>query len=646
MMTEKESIRDHVKTHTKNFTEDKAAVSTLEYFLRSSGKVNSNFSSNDKWPNHDGTFEFLSNPNISKRPEQVFSVQIKGTKNYQESDGNITYNLTSLAFPAFIATEVTADPGILFVVFNPLDRGSERVFWKYLSPSVIKSIDFSKKSTTIKFKPYEEIKNSDESINNFCNKLQEIVDTHLFLNKLDTMSLSHKDAINIIQKRCKEVSEEIEIKISSSRDNISSKIMIWLYDICYSVLILNAYHIGYKDVNERLAWEISRLNINTKYLSDFMTGLKYKGIRIPEEGQSERLMLKYYNYLWEIRKFLKDKFDMSVLNNLESFPLDTDTLDKEYHELVANSIETLNLNPTNPTTTRYYIKKKIPFYVRGERYYEITLQMASMYATKFNRITAYTKLNISTSYSIQIGYSDTQISLWGISSTIRVINNWKVSVNPKCLNSLGKIVSSQSQCSIKRTHGEYISLMNYLTKTGINLLELINLDDSIFKEAIKEIYSKTNTSEFKEVLNLLRDRYSDRKSSEGKYTIRYILLYLHEDIFKAVLLNKHNSKPLNNELCLSSKCLPFEKNPYISNLAGRRTSRKKDDILKITSNIDKVKAVSLYWYLESLVRETGEIYIDKSLISSQDKDESLISLHDKIKNYNDSLDFWEKKKDI
>jgi hypothetical protein len=357
-------------------------------------------------------------------------------------------------------------------------------------------------------------------------------------------------------------------------------------------------------------------------------------------------MLKYYNYLWEIRKFLKDKFDMSVLNNLESFPLDTDTLDKEYHELVANSIETLNLNPTNPTTTRYYIKKKIPFYVRGERYYEITLQMASMYATKFNRITAYTKLNISTSYSIQIGYSDTQISLWGISSTIRVINNWKVSVNPKCLNSLGKIVSSQSQCSIKRTHGEYISLMNYLTKTGINLLELINLDDSIFKEAIKEIYSKTNTSEFKEVLNLLRDRYSDRKSSEGKYTIRYILLYLHEDIFKAVLLNKHNSKPLNNELCLSSKCLPFEKNPYISNLAGRRTSRKKDDILKITSNIDKVKAVSLYWYLESLVRETGEIYIDKSLISSQDKDESLISLHDKIKNYNDSLDFWEKKKDI
>ena len=154
--------------------------------------------------------------------------------------------------------------------------------------------------------------------------------------------------------------------------------MIWLYDICYSVLILNAYHIGYKDVNERLAWEISRLNINTKYLSDFMTGLKYKGIRIPEEGQSERLMLKYYNYLWEIRKFLKDKFDMSVLNNLESFPLDTDTLDKEYHELVANSIETLNLNPTNPTTTRYYIKKKIPFYVRGERYYEITLQMASM----------------------------------------------------------------------------------------------------------------------------------------------------------------------------------------------------------------------------------------------------------------------------
>ncbi len=123
---------------------------TLETFLTSDGKINTNFSCDDKWPNHDGTFEFVSEPEISRCPEQNFIVQIKGTHNYKDVDGIISYSLTSLAFPAFIASEVTADPGILFIVLNPDVRGKKRVFWKYLSPSFIQSIDFGKNSTTIK----------------------------------------------------------------------------------------------------------------------------------------------------------------------------------------------------------------------------------------------------------------------------------------------------------------------------------------------------------------------------------------------------------------------------------------------------------------------------------------------------------------
>ena len=64
-------------------------------------------------------------------------------------------------------------------------------------------------------------------------------------------------------------------------------------------------------------------------------------------------------------------------------------------------------------------KKKMPFYVGIKRYYEITLQLANKYATKFNRITVYSKQNISTGYSINIGYTDTTIDLWGIASNIK-----------------------------------------------------------------------------------------------------------------------------------------------------------------------------------------------------------------------------------
>lgn len=361
-------LRRHISTHSEHSAEDRAAVSTLETFLTSGGKINTNFSCDDKWPNHDGTFEFVSNPEISRCPEQNFIVQIKGTHNYRETDGIISYSLKSLAFPAFIASEVTADPGILFIVLNPDVRSEKRVFWKYLSPSFIKSINFEKNSTTINLSSEDEIKDTDESVNMFCNKLQRIIDFHLFLSKLNKDNLRKDDAIKIVKTRCEDISLEID-RINNdnkSRDNVSRRIVNGLYDLCYAVLVLNAINLGYTDVNERLAWELSQFNIETKYLSNFLKGLKYIGSRIPEEGQAERLMLKYYNYLWEIRRFLKNNFKISVLGNLEAFPLHTDTLDTEYYEMVASSIAATDLSPNELRTSRYYIQKRLPSLLMGK----------------------------------------------------------------------------------------------------------------------------------------------------------------------------------------------------------------------------------------------------------------------------------------
>lgn len=481
-------LRRHISTHSEHSAEDRAAVSTLETFLTSGGKINTNFSCDDKWPNHDGTFEFVSNPEISRCPEQNFIVQIKGTHNYRETDGIISYSLKSLAFPAFIASEVTADPGILFIVLNPDVRSEKRVFWKYLSPSFIKSINFEKNSTTINLSSEDEIKDTDESVNMFCNKLQRIIDFHLFLSKLNKDNLRKDDAIKIVKTRCEDISLEID-RINNdnkSRDNVSRRIVNGLYDLCYAVLVLNAINLGYTDVNERLAWELSQFNIETKYLSNFLKGLKYIGSRIPEEGQAERLMLKYYNYLWEIRRFLKNNFKISVLGNLEAFPLHTDTLDTEYYEMVASSIAATDLSPNELRTSRYYIQKKTPFFVNGERYFEVTLQLAGLYATKFNRITVYTKKNISTNYSIQIAYANAEINLWSVKSKIKVVTNWKVSIDPSCLNKLGKILNINMKLS--KNYGEYSSLMDFLTRTGMNLFDLINLQGDSFQNALYQIY--------------------------------------------------------------------------------------------------------------------------------------------------------------
>lgn len=627
-----ELYRRHISTHSERSAEDRAAVSTLETFLISDGKINTNFSCDDKWPNHDGTFEFVSEPEISRCPEQNFIVQIKGTHKYKEVDGIISYSLRSLAFPAFIASDVTADPGILFIVLNPDVRGKKRVFWKYLSPSFIQSIDFGKNSTTIKFSSEDEIEDTDESVNMFCHKLQKIIDIHLFLSKLDKDNLRKEDAVKIIETRCEDISLEID-RISGgnkSRDYISRRIVNGLYDLCYAVLVLNAINLGYTNVNERLAWELSQFNIETKYLSNFLKGLKYIGSRIPEEGQSERLMLKYYNYLWEIRRFLKTNFNIAVLRNLEMFPLNTDTLDVEYYEMVASSIGAIDLSPKAPRTSRYYIQKKTPFFVNGERYFEITLQLAGLYATKFNRITVYSKQNISTNYSIQIAYADAEINLWGAKSKIKVVTNWKVSIAPSCLNKLGKIL--KIDIKLNKNYGEYNSLMNFLTRTGMHLFDLINLNEDNFQNTLNQIYGETNTNIFEEIFLKLRRDYSLSSHKQGKHTVRYILLNLREEILESVLPNVFDRKCLTDDLYITSRCYPFEKKPFISNLAGRKTSKGNiKDILEITNGSAEFNVVRPYLAIESMIRETGELYFDIDSVASREE----------IKKYNSSLDQWE-----
>lgn len=200
----------------------------------------------------------------------------------------------------------------------------------------------------------------------------------------------------------------------------------------------------------------------------------------------------------------------------------------------------------------------------------MTLQQAGLYASKYNRITAYTQQDISTSYSIKIEYANVIINLWGIDTEIKIITDWKVSIDPRCLNKLARILNIPLKISHK--YGEYNTLMQFLTKTGMNFLEMIDLREIKFSNVLDEIYQHSNTCYFKDVLQKLRDNYSIDSNLFGKYTIRYLLLNLHEELLDRVMPSKFSPKWKYNDLFLSCKCLPFEYNPLVSNLAGSKTS--------------------------------------------------------------------------
>lgn len=634
-MKQKENIERHIATHTIRSSEDRSAVSFLESVLNPGGKICTSFSSDDKWPNHDGFFEFVSNPDISKSPRQNFIVQIKGTHNFTEQNGVVSYCLKSLSFPAFIAKEITADPGILFVVLNPDIRNGQRIFWKVMSKSFLSSIDFEKDSKTIKFFPEDEIRNTDESIELFCEKLNGIIDTHLFLNKLNSDDLEQEDALSIIEYQCNQISYGIENLHDNPqcRDEVSRRIVRDLYDLCYATLILNAYKNGYSNVNEKLAWEISQLQVETRYLCNFLRGLKYIARRIPKEGQAERLMLKYYNYLWEIRRFMRRIYDKSVLENLEKFPLDLDTVDSEYYEKVAKQIESVDLTSRNVSVSRYYVQKITPFFVNGERYYEITLQLAGIYSTKYNRVTVYGKMTITTYYSIQIAYTETEIELWGIKNNIKVLNDWRVAIDPSCLNKLAKMLLKPTK--ISRNYREYVNLMRFLTETGMNLYELINMREERFLEIYEKIFGTTKTHEFGDVLKQIRGAYSKSSCKVGKNTIGYAMLHMRDEILEDLLPNKFYPKQISTELFVSSRCYPFEKNPIVANLVGTKTSKKdRESVIELLDDSNAVSLAQPYITIDNLIGKTGELLFEKSKIGSDDV----------INRYNDSLDKWERAK--
>ena len=634
-MIQKEHVERHIATHTVHSAEDRSAVSFLESVLNPGGRICTSFSSDDKWPNHDGFFEYVSNPDISKSPKQNFIVQIKGTHNYSEQNGVISYCLKSLSFPAFIAKEVTADPGILFVVLNPDIRNNQRIFWKVMSKSFLSDIDFEKDSKIIKFCAEDEIKDTDESIELFCEKLNGIIDTHLFLNKLNSDDLEQGEALSIIEFQCNEISDLIETSYNNpqGRDGVSRRIVRNLYDLCYATLILNAYKNGYTNVSEKLAWEISQLRVDTRYLCNFLRGLKYIDRRIPKEGQAERLMLKYYNYLWEIRRFMRRNYNKSILENLEKFPLELDTVDLEYYEKVAKQIENIDLTSKNVRVSRYYVQKIIPFFVNGERYYEITLQLAGVYSTKYNRVTVYSKMTITTYYSIQIAYTETVIDLWGVQNSIKVLNDWRVAIDPSCLNKLAKMLLKSTK--INRNYREYVNLMEFLTETGMNLFELINMRKERFSQIYNRVFGTTNTHDFGDVLIQIRREYSKSSCKVGKNTIGYALMYMRDEVLEVLLPNEFYKKCISNELLISSRCYPFEKNPMIANLVGTKTSKKdRESIIELLDDSKAVSLVQPYITIDNLIGETGELLLEKSEIGSNGV----------IENYNISLDDWERAK--
>lgn len=280
---------------------------------------------------------------------------------------------------------------------------------------------------------------------------------------------------------------------------------------------------------------------------------------LPDEEKSERLMLKYYSYLLQIKTFLKKNYNFDVLENINKFPLKTDPALQEYYEKIATKInEPISKRRKSTYDDRYYIRKVKPFFVNDEVYYEITFTTAIDDSSKFDRVIAFTKMDIMPNYAVKLNVSNDVIEVFGKGMPIQIIDSWNVSIRPCEFNHFADIFGEHIKISDRSK--ESFELMALLTKTGLNLVEVINFSDEYYQRFKNAVIKEAQATHFFNILDKSRELI--KANSQGSNIIRYLLYKLNNRILKSQYSN-NTCRRLSN-LNLQWGCVVFDDMPFNS----------------------------------------------------------------------------------
>lgn len=439
--------------------------------------------------------------------------------------------------------------------------------------------------------------------------MNEIDSSILNINKvicsnIDKFTITERGLLsqNIISQ-LRNFVEHISLKVYSNGDNLE---------------------ITYPNIENAIAF--IRSDGKLKFLNRFHKLLQITASHYTlDEESSERLMLKYYEYLIRIKYFLKTTYSLDVLENLESFPIQTDSNLKEYYEKIAETIKHPSAYMRRSTyNDRYYIQKVKPFFVGFEIYYEITFTPAYDYVSKFDRIIAFTRQDISPNYSVKLSVSNDFIQILGKAMPIQIIDRWEVSIRPCELNNFAKLLGFSTK--ISGSYGEYSELMKYLTSAGINLVEFIDFTDRYFNHIKTIITEKTNTSYFLHILETCRK--ITKQQSPGSNVIRYLLYHLNNKILKKQY--NRNQCELLSELNLHYGCVPFDKMPFDSSLINHNP--KLSDLFDCIDSTDRDNELFAR-FIKNNTEQNGLLYTPKESITTFENIDNLIDT------WNNSL-YW------
>jgi energy-coupling factor transporter ATP-binding protein EcfA2 len=259
-------------------------------------------------------------------------------------------------------------------------------------------------------------------------------------------------------------------------------------------------------------------------------------------------------YLLKIRNLLHDSFSLDVLGNLDKFPLNTDATLQEYYDKIAEKVDTFP-HQSEFTSDKYYIKKIKPFFVANKIYYEITFTRANDYASKFDRVIAFTSLEVTDFYAVKFALSRSNIEILGKTMPILIIRDWEVAIRDCEYYNFTKLIRGEKVSTGPR---EQQGISEFLTSTGFSLNELIDFSDEAFQEVKSIATQRTRAAVFFQDLEICRENIM--ANEPGSNLLRFLLYHMNNKVIKAQYNSEANIKL--SGLFVKYGCIPFDRIPF------------------------------------------------------------------------------------
>lgn len=386
-----------------------------------------------------------------------------------------------------------------------------------------------------------------------------------------------EESIVFINRKIFDLNLKIERNIEDSIENrgyMSQNIIKSLRDlveyISFKVYVMENQkcYTEYNHVNNGLAIKYIKSLDKHKILKKFHSLLEIGPSHnsYGEDG-SIRLIVKYQEYLINLKKYYYNMFKEDILSNLHKFPIfKIDSSLINYYKEVYNRVIKIKIDYSNPVTGNvYYIQKIKPLTINDTIFYEITLTPATDYLNKFNRIIFYSPVKIPYNYAIKIGFIKQYIKFFNTEVEIKIINNYDIFIKPSEINNLYKIFGIDKRVSCQAN--EYNYFMKLLKLKHWTLNDIVRLSDEQFY-SIKDETMIFNTHNILELLEMIRDIVFKQK--EGHNVLKYLIYVLRNSI----LIDQISSEPCANlsNLYLKWGCIVFETMPYASSLNNHRVS--------------------------------------------------------------------------